>query len=113
MIADATINRLAVTCKYFGTDKNFEKLLTALDVEIKCLLKQFLSKYHLYFYPGFQNFGLGGSLIDFFKQHANESGLPIRLGALRDSRSNEFYIKHGFVCTHEEEWNIFYEFTTG
>ena len=68
---------------------------------------------HLYFYPGFQNLGLGGSLIDAFKQQSTVFGLPIRLEALRESRSNEFYIKHGFVCTHEEEWDILYEFTTG
>ena len=65
---------------------------------------------HLYFYPNYQNLGLGGSLVTKIKQQAKASGLPIRLGALRESLSNEFYKKHGFVCTHAEEWDIFYEF---
>lgn len=65
---------------------------------------------HLYFFPDFQGEGLGGSVLVTIKQQASATGLPIRLGALRESRSNSFYKKHGFSYTHEEEWDIYYEF---
>ena len=68
---------------------------------------------HLYFSPEYQGFGLGANVLNLIKGQAREAGLPIRLGALRGSRSNEFYKKHGFVFTHEEEWDIYYEFTHG
>lgn len=66
---------------------------------------------HLYFCPGFQGEGLGGSVLAVIKQQAKATELPIRLGALRESRSNDFYKKHGFNTTHEEKWDIYYEFS--
>ncbi len=66
---------------------------------------------HLYFVPKYQDSGLGGSIIASIKSYAKLKSQPIRLGALRMSRSNDFYIKHGFSYTHEEEWDIYYEFT--
>jgi GNAT superfamily N-acetyltransferase len=68
---------------------------------------------HLYFYPKYQNLGLGGSVLATIKNYAQLKNKPIRLGALRKSRSNDFYKKHGFSFTHEEEWDIYYEFTHG
>ena len=66
---------------------------------------------HLYILPEYQGAGLGTKIIGLVKSKAQENCLPIRLCALRDSRSNEFYKKHGFSYTHEEEWDIYYEFT--
>ena len=66
---------------------------------------------HFYLHPDFQSQGLGGRVISSIKRQAAASGLPIRLGALRNSRSNNFYQKHGFTYTHEEEWDIYYELT--
>ncbi|MFT5692502.1 MAG: GNAT superfamily N-acetyltransferase [Oceanicoccus sp.] len=65
---------------------------------------------HLYFRPNFQGEGLGGRVLAGIKQQAKVAELPIRLGALRESRSNDFYKKNGFSYTHEEEWDIYYEF---
>lgn len=66
---------------------------------------------HLYFYPQYQSCGLGGKVLSTIKNNAKAANLPIRLGALRDSRSNDFYKNHGFKYTHEEEWDIYYEYT--
>ncbi len=68
---------------------------------------------HLYFHPKYQNLGLGGSVLATIKNYAKLKNQPIRLGALRQSRSNDFYKQHGFSYTHEEEWDIYYEFTHG
>ena len=68
---------------------------------------------HLYFFPKYQGLGFGTKILALIKRQALEAGLPIRLGALRGSRSNDFYKKHGFIYTHEEEWDIYYEFTQG
>ena len=35
-------------------------------------------------------------------------GKEIRFGALKVSRSNGFYLSHGFVKTHEEEFDNYY-----
>ena len=66
---------------------------------------------HLYFSPEYQGLGLGTKVLAVIKGQAQEIGLPIRLAALRDSRSNGFYKNNGFRYTHEEEWDIYYEFT--
>ncbi len=68
---------------------------------------------HFYIHPDYQSQGLGARVLSSIKRQAAMIGLPIRLGALRDSRSNEFYKKHGFIYTHEEEWDIYYEFSPG
>lgn len=34
--------------------------------------------------------------------------MTVSLGALRDSPSNRFYQRHGFVQTAEDEWDIYY-----
>ncbi|ROS05532.1 acetyltransferase (GNAT) family protein [Sinobacterium caligoides] len=65
---------------------------------------------HLYIHPNYQSTGLGGKLLTELMLRAKQAGFPIRLGALKGSRSNEFYIKHGFKLTHEEEWDNYYEY---
>jgi GNAT superfamily N-acetyltransferase len=52
---------------------------------------------HLYFAPKFQSAGVGGSVLSSIKEQAKASNLPIRLGALKNSRSNNFYKKTGFA----------------
>ena len=66
---------------------------------------------HLYFYTQYQNCGLGGKILSTIINNAKSTNSHIRLGALRDSRSNDFYKSHGFKYTHEDEWDIYYEFT--
>ncbi|AZZ95427.1 GNAT family N-acetyltransferase [Hahella sp. KA22] len=65
---------------------------------------------HLYIHPDYQNRSIGGKVIAKVKSEAANKDLPIRLCALRDSKANNFYRKHGFVKTHEGEFDIYYEF---
>src|SRR4051812_15453151 len=34
--------------------------------------------------------------------------VPIHVGALKESASNRFYERHGFLKTNESEWDIYY-----
>ena len=65
---------------------------------------------HLYILPGFQGKGFGSDVITKLKANAQASSKAIRLGALRGSNSNTFYLKHGFKQTHEDEFDIYYQF---
>lgn len=66
---------------------------------------------HLYLRPGAQGQGVGGWVIDHIKQRAREAGLPITLGALRESRANDFYQRHGFEVVQALEVDIEYRWT--
>jgi GNAT superfamily N-acetyltransferase len=63
---------------------------------------------HLYVHPNCQSRGVGSFVMRKLLSEADTQRLPIQLGALRESRSNEFYQRHGFVKTHEDEWDIYY-----
>lgn len=65
---------------------------------------------HLYILPSYQNQGIGARVVSRLKEMAQERKIRIRLGALRESRSNQFYLAHGFIKTHEKEWDIHYEY---
>ena len=52
--------------------------------------------------------GLGGRTLKRLLAQADAQGLPLRVGALRDSDSNRFYQRHGFVQVDESEWDIEY-----
>lgn len=64
---------------------------------------------HLYVHPDFQSAGVGSRVLATVIELSERDGLPIRLGALRASRSNAFYARHGFLTTREDEWDIYYE----
>jgi GNAT superfamily N-acetyltransferase len=64
---------------------------------------------HLYVVPGFQGMGTGAAVLRRVFDQADALGLPVRVGALRDSPSNRFYRRHGFVQTAEDTWDIYYE----
>ena len=66
---------------------------------------------HLYVDPKFQNNNIGTNVIIRLKLQAKKSQLPIRLGALKESKSNNFYMNHGFVKTHEGEFDNYYEYS--
>ena len=68
---------------------------------------------HLYIKPSYQNMGLGLKVIKKIIEKTKFNNFPIRLGALRDSRSNDFYTKNGFIKTHEDEFDIYYEYLSG
>lgn len=63
---------------------------------------------HFYIVPLHQGKGVGAAVLDTILSDADTQALPVRLGALRGSGSNRFYQRHGFVKTHESEWDIYY-----
>lgn len=64
---------------------------------------------HLYVHPGAQGTGIGAAVIARIKAHAVSNGKPIRLGALKQSKANAFYQRHGFQRTHSEDFDNYYE----
>jgi len=64
---------------------------------------------HLYVDPDYQSQGIGSTVLDHVVQQSEKLNLPIRLGALKQSRANEFYRKFGFVPTHDDAYDIYYE----
>lgn len=63
---------------------------------------------HLYVQPASQGQGVGGQVMRMILEDADSRGLPVAVGALRDSDSNRFYRRHGFVQTGASEWDIDY-----
>ena len=64
---------------------------------------------HLYVIPSAQGQKIGSSIMELVKTQCFSKGKSIKLGALKGSRSNDFYISHGFVKTHEEGYDNYYE----
>ena len=63
-----------------------------------------LRLHHLYVLPKAQGQGLGAWVLD----HVKLRGLPITLAALRESRANDFYRRHGFKVVEEQAFDIEY-----
>jgi GNAT superfamily N-acetyltransferase len=67
-----------------------------------------LSLDHLYVAPRHQGHGIGSAVLAIIFAEADAAGLALRVGALRESGSNRFYVRHGFVPSAESEWDIYY-----
>lgn len=63
---------------------------------------------HLYVHPDFQGRGIGRAILKRLFAEADQLSTPITVGALRESASNRFYLRHGFEKTGESEWDIYY-----
>lgn len=63
---------------------------------------------HFYVLPAAQGQGLGSTILFRIIEEAEKLQLPIRLGALRESASNRFYERHGFVLTEKAEFDNYY-----
>ena len=63
-----------------------------------------LRLHHLYLRPEAQGQGVGAWVLDQIKSQ----GLPITLAALRESRANDFYRRHGFRVVEEQGFDIEY-----
>lgn len=63
---------------------------------------------HLYVLPAFQGNGIGTTVLKMVFAEADDQSLPLHVGALRESASNRFYLRHGFVKTDESEWDNYY-----
>jgi GNAT superfamily N-acetyltransferase len=63
---------------------------------------------HLYLNPEHQGQGIGGRVLADLLADADAQRLPVHVGALRQSASNAFYLRHGFHPVGESEWDIYY-----
>lgn len=63
---------------------------------------------HLYISPRSQSQGIGSVTMRRIIEISEDRELPLKLGALRGSRSNEFYSRHDFRITSEDAWDIYY-----
>jgi GNAT superfamily N-acetyltransferase len=63
---------------------------------------------HLYIEPGSQRRALGASVLQHVFARAEELGCAVRVGALKGSRSNAFYVRHGFKLERAAEWDNYY-----
>jgi GNAT superfamily N-acetyltransferase len=63
-----------------------------------------LRLHHLYLKPAVQGQGIGAWVIEQLKTQ----GLPITLAALRESRANGFYLRHGFRVVEEQAFDVEY-----
>ncbi|MFO1312061.1 MAG: GNAT family N-acetyltransferase [Burkholderiales bacterium] len=64
---------------------------------------------HLYILPSAQGRGIGSDVVGLVIAEADVTGKPLRVGALKESRSNEFYRRHGFVPRRSSECDHHYE----
>jgi len=67
-----------------------------------------LSLDHLYIEPASQGHGLGAAVLADVFEEAERLGLPVRVGALKQSDSNGFYQRHGFQLVEEGEFDCYY-----
>ena len=65
---------------------------------------------HLYIHPKYQRLGYGAQVLGFLKAKSDREGLPVKVGALRESDSNQFYRREGFRKISEDEWDIYYTY---
>jgi GNAT superfamily N-acetyltransferase len=63
---------------------------------------------HLYIDPRFQNRGIGAAVLARVFADADARHLPLKVGALRGSDSNRFYLRHGFTLVEEGEWDNYF-----
>ncbi|WP_282608667.1 GNAT family N-acetyltransferase [Pelagibius sp. Alg239-R121] len=64
---------------------------------------------HLYVAVEQHGLGAGSQIIEIVKNIARERKKPLRLGALKESRANAFYLRHDFIEQERKEWDIYYE----
>lgn len=63
---------------------------------------------HLYLLPKGQGAGIGSEVLACLFEEADALRLPIRVGALKESASNRFYLRHGFQFVESGEFDNYY-----
>jgi len=63
---------------------------------------------HLYVRPSHQGKGIGSAVLSQVFAEADRSGVPLRVGALRESESNRFYSERGFQLVEQSEFDNYY-----
>lgn len=64
---------------------------------------------HLYVAPSSQAMGVGSFVMQHVIARSQDTMLPVRLMALKDSPANGFYRRHGFLRTGDAEFDNYYE----
>lgn len=64
---------------------------------------------HLYVHPAHQGKSIGSTVLNSLIDEGRRIKKPIKLGALKSSRSNAFYLSHDFVKVSEGEYDNYYE----
>jgi GNAT superfamily N-acetyltransferase len=63
---------------------------------------------HLYVHPSYQGQALGAAALQHVFAQARQQGRSVRVGALKGSRSNQFYLRHGFKPAGVGDWDNYY-----
>ena len=63
---------------------------------------------HLYVVPPMQGRGIGAAVLAVVFAEADAERRNLRVGALKGSRSNAFYQRHGFRLIDSGEWDLYY-----
>ncbi|KIQ33771.1 GNAT family N-acetyltransferase [Pseudomonas viridiflava] len=63
---------------------------------------------HFYIRPGAQGQGIGSTVLRQILSEADTCGKAVRVGALKGSDSNRFYIRHGFRLVESGEFDQYY-----
>lgn len=63
---------------------------------------------HLYVLQAHQGKGVGSVVLTRVFSEADAVGIPVRVGALRGSDSNRFYVRHGFCLVEQGEFDNYY-----
>jgi GNAT superfamily N-acetyltransferase len=63
---------------------------------------------HLYVHPTCQGRGVGSIVVQQLQARARAAGKSVVVSALKGSRSNDFYLRHGFRLTGQEAWDNHY-----
>jgi GNAT superfamily N-acetyltransferase len=63
---------------------------------------------HLYVHPACQHRGIGSEVLRQILAEADGHGRCVRVGALKGSDANRFYVRHGFELVDVAEWDNYY-----
>lgn len=63
---------------------------------------------HLYVQPSHQGRGVGGAVLACVFAEADALGMEVRVGALKESEANRFYMRHGFELESRAEFDNYY-----
>lgn len=63
---------------------------------------------HLYVHPAHQGKGIGAAVLAHVFAQAEALGAEVHVGALRESDSNRFYMRHGFALVEVGEFDNYY-----
>ena len=63
---------------------------------------------HLYVEPASHGAGIGSAVLKLVVAEARAARKTLRVGALKQSPSNEFYARHGFELESQGEWDNYY-----